>query len=312
MLATSASRWFALFALGAQLAPAQAADNRYFAAPVSDSGYYRQYAARVGNTLHTGRDFDDTKSTAIKAVGTGRIVAKYYTGGGDHGLGNTLLVVHPVEGLGFTPVYSMYSHLAGFSAGTNIGAFVTKGQQLGVMGMTGSGSNSIIHLHFEFKTTNTLSDLSGTRWGYIPDTFVDDYTELANAGYRNPTALFFNTQIKYSDFRMTNALPRFAYRSNLFFWTATFQNPFQSAALVDFRLLLVGLDGVTVGTIGTVNGVNVQPGVNPSISFSKPYFLSPAGSYKIRLEHRGSAVGGNWTTTPTPVGGVNPAAFTLY
>lgn len=43
--------------------------------------------------------------------------------------------------------YTLYAHLSGYAANVNIGSYVTKGQVIGYMGMTGSATGP--HLHFE-------------------------------------------------------------------------------------------------------------------------------------------------------------------
>ena len=296
---------------------ANAADDRYFERPLSDNGIYRQYAFRLTKSngtigLHTGKDYNNDQTTVVRAAGSGRISAKVFNGYGDHGFGNTLLMIHAVSGLGFSPIYSLYGHLANFSQGTDVGAYVSKGQRIGTMGATGAGSNNITHLHFEFKTTNTTSDRAGNQWGYIGDTSENDYSQLENAGYRNPAAIIGNTAATYHDFRLANGLPSWSYRSKGVTWSATITNVFTATATYDARLILETLSGSLVGVIGEISNRTAKPGISDTLLFSKTSFSTPAGAYQIRLQHRGSALKGDWTTTPTPSGGVNPIMFTLY
>lgn len=294
---------------------AVAADDRVFLAPLSDKGWYRNYAAirSTDGRLHTGKDFDNGVTTAISAAGSGRVAAIYTNGTGDHGLGNTVILAHPVAGpVSSSLLYTLYGHLSSIKAGLTVGSYVSRGQTLGVMGKTGTGSANIVHLHFEFKTTNTLSSVDNLYWGYIPNTSQDNYVELANEGYRNPNDFFGNFQYKYSDFQLTNGITPLVYRNKPFSFIAKINNPFTSSGKADFRLVLETGTAQVIGVIGEVSGFNfLASGIN-SITFSKLGLSTPAGSYYLRLQYRGTAAGGDWQTLPTLSGGANPSLFTIF
>lgn len=307
----------ALFSIAIIAGAANSADERQFENPLSDNGHYLQYAFKIEKLkrtlIHVGKDYNNNETTIIKAAGSGRIVSKVSDGAGDHRLGNTLIIVHPATGLGFTPIYSLYAHLDSFATGANLGAYVSKGQQIATMGKTGKGSNGITHLHFEFKTSNSLASIAGNEWGYIADNSTQDLTQLRDAGFRDPADIIGNTGVAYSEFKLTTALPTSAYRNQGFAWNGTLENPFASSSDYDVRLILETTSGGFLGVIGEELARTAQANTNQAISITKPSFATPAGTYRVRLEHRGAAIGGPvWTTTPTQVGGKNPSEFVLY
>lgn len=79
----------------------------------------------------------------IYATQTGFIINK----GFDNVRGYYVDIRHTLD-----PYYSRYQHLAGPS-NRNVGDFVTKGSQIGIMGS--SGASTGIHLHFEIATSPT-------------------------------------------------------------------------------------------------------------------------------------------------------------
>lgn len=298
---------------------AHAIDDRNFAQPVADSGIYRQYAYRLLSTtggptkIHTGKDYDDTVALAIKAAGSGRIQSVMASTSGDaHGLGNNVIIVHPNVGAAFNPIYTLYGHLDSFAPGIAAGSYVSKGQVIGTMGMTGN-ANGLRHLHFEAKSYFYTGNNTNTQWGYIVDTATADATQLTDNGYMNPGTLIGNTAITYSDFRLTNGAPAFVYRNQPFTWSAVINNPFSSSSTYDARVILESTTGLLVGVMAQINGHVASVTGNETLIFSKPTVLSSAGSYRLRLQIRGSALGGeNWLTMPTYAGGVNPSVFTIY
>ncbi len=108
---------------------------------------------------HQGIDFyNSTVDTVVSSIGDGVVYAKYvYPDARMPNGGNVLSVVHtlpqPIQFHGFnvTKLYSVYLHLASFASGTDVGATITKGQSIGIMGR--SGDTTFVHCHFE------------TRWG---------------------------------------------------------------------------------------------------------------------------------------------------
>src|SRR5690606_23942111 len=118
------------------------------------------------------------------ADGTEIIIPKdTYTGGmgENHGMGNVVIIDHDKEDL-----FSVYAHLASISVAE--GARINAGQEIGIMGNTGTGDppGENIHLHFELKMWGVIGDLHddlGPEWGYTPN-----YPNLH--GYINPWPYF--------------------------------------------------------------------------------------------------------------------------
>ena len=162
--------------------------------------YYNNYRSGIG--YHTGVDYSSS-STSIYASASGTIVTMQINGEGcsgcsspgqgclDHGLGNTIILRHQLEGGGY--IYSLYAHLSAFASGISLGDCVDKGQVIGSMGGTGYGCGDYwaTHLHFEIKDSDTLSNPSGTGtyWGYTPSS-ADYY------GYHNPLTYIDNDGYK--------------------------------------------------------------------------------------------------------------------
>jgi murein DD-endopeptidase MepM/ murein hydrolase activator NlpD len=167
-----------------------------FSLPVtSDTGGYRKFDSKaVSGKLHTGDDYYNSNLKAL-ATNCGKVVSKIYNGQGDHGFGNTLIIQHALLG-GYA--YSVYGHLASFAQGTDVGRSVSRGQQIGTIGKTGSGSGGIVHLHFEIKSQPTLSNptafgsiAAGTQYGYVPiNAGTRTATSATSYGYFKPTAFY--------------------------------------------------------------------------------------------------------------------------
>ncbi|MET0546394.1 MAG: M23 family metallopeptidase [Caulobacterales bacterium] len=88
--------------------------------------------------LHKGIDLYSIEGGPILAAGDGVILEKKYR----DDYGNMLLIDH---GKG---VYTRYAHLSSFADGTDAGAKVTAGQQIGLMGNT-AAYRIPVHLHYE-------------------------------------------------------------------------------------------------------------------------------------------------------------------
>ncbi len=129
---------------------------------------------------HAGVDFSKSNGTNVKASASGKVSHVMNMSSGDHGLGNTVIIEHRLNN-GIVR-YSMYSHLNSINAGIQVGAVVSKGQSIGVMGASGKGCAtywcntncsapvgcSNTHLHFEIKNSNVISNPCGrgTHYGY--------------------------------------------------------------------------------------------------------------------------------------------------
>jgi len=149
----------------------------------------------ITDKFHTGVDYVSDSNLAL-ATNYGRVVRIQVNGEGcrvgcnksecdckDKGFGNTIILEHNLfSGVG-AKTYSMYAHLADFDAKVREGVCVSPGQVLGKIGGTGFGSVDAYrpHLHFEIKTTNTLTNPSGsgTYFGYTP-------TNADNFGFADP------------------------------------------------------------------------------------------------------------------------------
>ncbi len=95
------------------------------------------FGARNGRP-HEGIDFYSADGGPIEAAANGVVIEKKYR----DDYGNMLLIDH---GKG---VYTRYAHLSSFAPGVEIGAKVTAGQQIGLMGNT-AGYRIPVHLHYE-------------------------------------------------------------------------------------------------------------------------------------------------------------------
>ncbi len=178
------------------------ADN-LFGHPVSN--YIDQLPNCLYNTktcasttrYHTGIDYWNSGSFSpyaksndvIVAAGDGVVEQVNSLGGSnDHGFGNNVIVKHKLSN-GQT-IYSLYGHLYSIDSSIKVGALISKGKQIGIMGASGNGSltkwsdaigRNNVHLHFEMKSVATTSDSSYSYWGYVPGS-PDNY------GYYNPNS----------------------------------------------------------------------------------------------------------------------------
>ncbi len=106
------------------------------------SGYgIRIHPVHKVNKFHKGIDFTAPKGTAIQATGNGvvkRVQKK------KHGYGKNIIIDH---GFGYT---TLYAHMAEINV--KKGQKVTKGQQIGTIGNT--GTSTAPHLHYEVRINN--------------------------------------------------------------------------------------------------------------------------------------------------------------
>ena len=106
--------------------------------------------------VHKGTDISCGKNEKIIAAAAGKIISKTTSSGQctysstagtcpscDNSMGNSLTIDH---GDGYVTVYM---HMKSFADGMNVGATVSCGQQIGIMGTTGCSTGT--HLHFGFK-----------------------------------------------------------------------------------------------------------------------------------------------------------------
>ena len=147
----------------------------------NDWGTYYQPRASAGRPYHCGIDIkSSTDNTAIYAAANGTIVK---TGRNDAN-GNYVIVKHNLSG---KTVYSFYAHLSKISQSSD--TVVQKGQQIGVIGNTGSGSAGI-HLHF--AVVDQLRD--GSYYGYVPQ-FTGNQVSYNGVTYYNPHYIVQNNSL---------------------------------------------------------------------------------------------------------------------
>lgn len=149
----------------------------------------------VPGKYHTAVDYhkaSSSGSSAILASNDGDVVEIVKNGSNDHGLGNAVIIRHKLLSPSNQTIYSLYAHLSSISSGLAKGQIVVKGQVIGMIGSSGYGKadhwGPSPHLHFEFKTSNTLQNPtgSGSYWGYTPSSALD-------YGYLNPSKILGNS-----------------------------------------------------------------------------------------------------------------------
>lgn len=158
------------------------------------AGYRKFDSQAIAGKFHTGDDYYNS-DLKVMASNCGTVVAKIKNGYGDHGLGNTLIIRHTLM-LGY--IYTVYGHLASFAPGTDVNSTVKRGQSIGTMGKTGSGSGGIVHLHFEVKRSPTLANPSAfgtvgkeTQYGYVPIyAGTRTATSATDYGYLKPSSIY--------------------------------------------------------------------------------------------------------------------------
>ena len=112
--------------------------------PITSKYGWRTHPISGQPQFHAGIDIGGGGvNHPIYATQSGYVFKKGY----DNARGYYVDIKHTVD-----PYYSRYQHLAGPSS-KNVGDFVTKGTQIGIMG--NSGASTGIHLHFEIATSST-------------------------------------------------------------------------------------------------------------------------------------------------------------
>ena len=137
-----------------------------FGAPVPDPSAIsstfgpRWKASDDRDDFHLGIDYFGALGTPVFAIGDGTVSATYVTGEGPFvNAGNVVVVEHEIprgrmfHGKPVTKFYAVYLHLD--SIGVVADAPVSRGDQLGTMGM--SGDTDFVHLHFETRIETVCS-----------------------------------------------------------------------------------------------------------------------------------------------------------
>ncbi|MEJ7599045.1 MAG: M23 family metallopeptidase [Kofleriaceae bacterium] len=110
--------------------------------------------------FHLGIDYFGELASPVLAIGAGTVEATYAVGEGPFpNAGNVIVVQHALppgqqfHGKPATRVYAVYLHLDSIEVAAN--QVVTRGQQIGRMGMT--GDTEFVHLHFETRVETVCS-----------------------------------------------------------------------------------------------------------------------------------------------------------
>ncbi len=98
-----------------------------------------RFSKKTGTRHHHGVDLANTPRAPVHAGNHGVVLMKTNT----PSTGNVVVLGHGRD------VFTVYCHLDGFTPGLQIGKRVTKGQQIGRIGMTGYASG--YHLHYEMR-----------------------------------------------------------------------------------------------------------------------------------------------------------------
>jgi hypothetical protein len=117
------------------------------------------YMMRGGHhpTPHTGVDFGGDLGDPILAAADGTVIRVDDTPGG----GLCVLLKHSsCAACTPSPFYTIYCHM--LKAAVHDGEIVLRGQQIGEMGHSGTGSFGITHVHFELCTVPCTGALAGT------------------------------------------------------------------------------------------------------------------------------------------------------
>ena len=100
----------------------------------------RNHPTKGGKRMHTGQDFGASQGTPIVAAAGGRVVENKND---QNGYGNYVVIEHMSGG---QKIETLYGHMKDPSP-LQVGASVQQGQQIGLVGSTGSSTGP--HLHFE-------------------------------------------------------------------------------------------------------------------------------------------------------------------
>ncbi len=148
---------------------------------------------KIDYLQHAGVDLapnPKAKDLNVYNIYKGKVVKITKNGIEDHGLGNTVIVEHLING---EKIYSLYGHLKRINPEIKEGDFVKAGEILGEVGATGYGCDYWkigedgcdklgkldVHLHFEIKKAPLLESpepaicningISRSCYGYTPD-----------------------------------------------------------------------------------------------------------------------------------------------
>ena len=127
--------------------------------PISSPYGWRIHPISGDRKFHAGTDFDGVANDPIYATQSGTVILNQWSNSG----GWMVYIRHTGD-----PYYSRYLHLS-TKGSPPVGSTVTKGEQIGLMGTTGSSTG--VHLHFEVGTSEGgLGTESGT---IDPEIYLD-------------------------------------------------------------------------------------------------------------------------------------------
>lgn len=116
--------------------------------PISSGFGYRECDGCETN--HTGDDFNPGNGYPIQAIADGVVTS---AGSSSTGYGNMVTIQHVIDGV---TISSLYAHMQDGSIAVSVGQAVTRGQQLGLVGMTGEATGP--HLHFSLILDGSMID----------------------------------------------------------------------------------------------------------------------------------------------------------
>lgn len=134
--------------------------------------YYGRSNANNRN-YHIGVDLKSKSDSNVYAAAGGTVAAVGY----NRANGNYVIIQHTISK---KTVYSFYAHLKSYCVKKN--ASVSQGTKIGVVGNSGSGAGSTVHLHFAI--VNSLSS-NGGYYGYATS-FTGDKATYQKKTYYNP------------------------------------------------------------------------------------------------------------------------------
>lgn len=171
--------------------------------------YYNHAGVDLASNVDLRESKLDSDELSVYSIFDGQVANIQLNDGSDHGLGNTIIIKHIIDG---AQVYSLYAHLSSIKKDLGEGDIIKGGDVIGQIGNSGygcanywrigkdgcdeSGQNDT-HLHLEIKKAPVLENPErgkicenqngGKRfcYGYVPD-YPTDY------GYFNPMEFIFD------------------------------------------------------------------------------------------------------------------------
>lgn len=266
-------------------------ESRYFAPPSTAKLGAREYgwlgipgSKSHEKKHHVGLDYIGVLDSPVTAVASGRVVMVVNAGPLDRGLGNTVVIQHAMA----SPTFSLYGHLNSVAPLATTGRYVVKGQRIGAMGKSGAGSNGIVHLHFELKQVNSLSNFMNSV-GYTKEKSHPD-----TAGYFDP-GNYFGIK-KYDDLSLASANPSLAYVGAGLTSKPMISNPFSKPSVIDLRLQALTSSGDPIKELAAEYN-NTVSGDRMGFKLATASHGLGAGTYQLELQYK-AAGSTRWFVLP--------------